>query len=82
MTKQVLFLVISFVLVIIAGAICFKSFKNLKKSLYWLLFPDMISIWSKKLWDEDFKNTFRFEVFAVFAVALVGINYLIFKFIL
>ncbi|RYE41079.1 MAG: hypothetical protein EOP48_24195 [Sphingobacteriales bacterium] len=82
MTKQVWFVVISFVLVIIAGIICFKSFKNLKKSLYWLLFPDMVSIWSKKLWDEDFKNTFRFEVFALLAAALVGVNYLIFKFIL
>jgi hypothetical protein len=82
MTKQVWFLVISFVFVTIAGIICFKSFKNLKKSLYWLLFPDLISIWSKKLWEEDLKNTFRFEVFALFAAALVGVNYLIFKFIL
>jgi hypothetical protein len=82
MTKQVWFVVVSIVLVIIAGIICFKSFKNLKKSIYWLFFPDVISIWSKKLWDEDFKNTFRFEVFALLTGALVAINYLIFKFIL
>jgi len=82
MTKQNWFIAIDIILVIGAGIACFRSFKNLKKSLYWLLFPNMISIWSKKLWDEDFKSTFRFEIFVLLAAALVGTNYLIFKFIL
>jgi hypothetical protein len=82
MTKQYWFIVINIILVIVAGVVCFKNFKNLKKSIYWLLFPNIISVWSKRLWDDDFKNTFRFEVFALLAAALVGINYLIFKLIL
>jgi hypothetical protein len=81
MTKQNWFIVVNIGLIIIAGAICFKNFRNLKRSIYWRFFPNMVSIWSKTLWDEDFKNTFRFEVFALIAAAIVGINYLIFKFI-
>lgn len=58
MTKPTWFIIINIVLVVVAGIVCFKSLKNLKKSLYWLIFPDFISIWSKKLWDKDFENTF------------------------
>lgn len=82
MTTQTLFIIVNVLLIIIAGIICFKNFKNLKKSIYWLFFPDIISMWQKKLWNEDFKNTFRFEVFLVLVAALVGINYLVFKFLL
>lgn len=82
MTEFQFFLVISIILVIIAGVIYFKNFKNLRKSLYWLAFPNIISIWSKKRWDKDFENAFRFEKFIVLAAALVGINFLIFKYLI
>jgi hypothetical protein len=82
MTKSTWFIIINIVLIVAAGILCFKNLNNLKKSLYWLIFPNLISIWSKKLWDKDFENTFRFELFVVLAASLVGINYLIFKFVL
>lgn len=80
MTKLTWFIIINSVLGVTAGMVCFKNFKNLKKFLYWFLFPNLISLWLKKLWDKDFENTFRFEIFIVLAAALVGVNYLIFKY--
>ncbi len=82
MTKQNWFIVISLILVVTSGVLCFKNLKNFRKSLYWLLFPNIISIWSKKIWNRDFENTFRFDLFVFLSVILVGMNYLIFRFIL
>lgn len=82
MTKDWWFISISLVIVIACGVVCFRSFKNLFQSIFWMLFPDSVSLWSKKLWKEDFENTFRFEVFALIVAALLGINYLIFRFII
>ncbi len=81
MSKLSAFILVSFVLIIVSGVICFRTFKNLKKSLYWLFFPDFISIWSKKMWRKDLDNTVRFELFLVLAAVLVGINFLIFKYL-
>jgi hypothetical protein len=82
MTKPTWFIIINIVLIGVAGIVCFRNYKNLKNSLYWLVFPNLISIWSMKRWNKDFENTFRFELFAILAAASVGVNYLIFKFIL
>ena len=82
MSKLQTFILVSTLLVIFSGIITFKNFKNLRKSIYWLVFPDMVSIFSKKLWDKDFENTFRFEKFLVLSVLLVGVNAFFFKFLL
>jgi len=81
MTKISLFIWISVVLVVIAGIISFKSFKQLRKTLYWVIFPDSISMWFRKLWKKDLGNTFHFEVFLLSSFILVGINYLIFRYL-
>lgn len=82
MTKQVWFVLISLILVLIAGIICFKNLKNLRRSIYWLFYPNIISVWSKKIWGKDFEHTFRFELFIILGAVLVGVNYLIFKHII
>lgn len=82
MSKYHWFLIVSLIMVVAAGIICFKNVKNLKRSLYWLVFPDFISIWSKKTWEKDFKNSFRFGVFIALSAILVGLNYLVFRFVL
>lgn len=82
MTRPTLFIVTNIIIIVTAGIVCFKNFRNLRKSLSWLFFPDIIAIWSKKRWTKDFENTFRFEVFILLTAVLIGINYLIFKYIL
>jgi len=80
MEKSELFLWVSLALILISGVIVFNNFGNLRKTFYWLLFPNFISVWIKKLWDKDFENTFRFELFLLLAALLVGLNYLMFRF--
>jgi hypothetical protein len=82
MSKLTAFIIVDLVLVLFAGIVVFKNFKNFGKSLYWLIYPNIISIWSKKRWDKDFNNTFRFELFLLLAAVLIGLNILVFKFLL
>jgi hypothetical protein len=79
--KTAIFWSINLVLMLIAAVICFKNLANLRKTLYWLIFPNFISVFSKKLWAKDFENSFRFELFMVLSAILIGLNYLIFKFL-
>ena len=80
MDKYSLFLLISAVLVILAGVIVLKNFNNLGKSIYWLIYPDIISVWSKKKRRKDREHTFRFGVFILLCALLVGAVYLLFKY--
>jgi hypothetical protein len=77
-----LFLLIDLLLIIIAGIVVFKNFNTLKKVIYWLVFPSLISVWFKKLEKEEFKYEFKFELFAFLSALLIGINYLVFRYIL
>jgi hypothetical protein len=77
-----LFLLIDLLLIIIAGIVVFKNFNTLKKVIYWLVFPSLISVWFKKLEKEEFKYEFKFELFALLSALLIGINYLVFRYIL
>jgi hypothetical protein len=80
-SKVELFWAINVILLFISAFISFRNLSNLRKTIYWLIFPNIISIWSKKLWRKDFENTFRFEVFVVLSAILIGLNFLIFKFL-
>ena len=82
MIKHIGFLLIDIVIISIAGIICFKKFKNFKTSIYWLLFPNIFSVWQRKLREEDLTNTFRFELFILLIGVLIAINFLVFKYIL
>ena len=82
MSKLTAFIIVDLVLVLFAGIVVFKNFKNFSKSLYWLIYPNIISIWSKKRWEKDFNNTFHFELFLLLAAVLIGLNILVFKFLL
>lgn len=77
-----LFLLIDLLLIIIAGIVVFKNFNTLKKVIYWLVFPSLISVWFKKLEKEEFKYEFKFELFALLSALLIGINYLVSRYIL
>jgi len=79
--KTEIFWLVNAVLIIISGMLCFRSFSNLCKAIYWLIFPNIISIFSKKLWKNDFENTFQIELFFLFSIILIGLNYLIFRFL-
>jgi hypothetical protein len=79
-TLQIFITVDTFIL-LIAAKLIFKNFKSFGKSLYWFLYPNIVSILTKK-WDKDFENSFKMEVFIV-VIFLIGLlNFLIFKFIL
>jgi hypothetical protein len=80
MSKFAVFMLVNLLLVVGAGIVSFKDFKTLGKSLYWLLYPNIISMWSRKKRSQDFENTFRFEIFLVICVLLIGLNYLLFKY--
>jgi hypothetical protein len=77
-----LFLLTDLLLIVIAGIVVFKNFHTLKKVMYWLIFPSSISIWFKKLTDEELKYEFKFELFAFFSAILIGLNYLVFRYML
>jgi hypothetical protein len=79
--KTIIFWLVNAVLIIISGIVCFRSFSNFGKTIYWMIFPNIISLFSKKLWKKDFENTFRFELFFLLSIILVGLNYLIFRFL-
>ncbi len=74
------FVILNIALIFIAGRIVFNSFKEFKKSLFWVLFPDIISMFSKKLWQKDFENSGSFYAFIIYAFAFSLGNWLIFQF--
>lgn len=82
MSKVNWFILINAAIIIVAGFLCFKNFKNLRKSIFWLLFPNSISMWSRSTRDKDSDNTFRFEIFALIVFIIGGINFLVFKYVL
>jgi len=82
MTKLETFLLVELVIVFIVGKLCFKDFGTLRKALYWTMFPNFISIWSRKLWDKDFNNSWPMTVFiAIFFIASL-LNFLVFKYLI
>jgi hypothetical protein len=82
MSKHDWFLTISILLVFLTGVISFRSFRHLGQSLYWMLFPNLMSYWFKDWREKDILNTMRFEFFLVRALLILGLNYLIFKYLI
>ena len=82
MTKIEVFLLVELAIVLIVGRLCFKNFKTLLKAIYWTVFPNIVSVWSKKLWDKDFNNSWPLTVFVfVFSIASL-LNFLVFKYLI
>jgi len=82
MTELEVFLLVEFAIILIVGRLCFKNFKTLRKAIYWTIFPNFVSIWSKKLWDKDFNNSWPLSVFIlVFFIASL-LNFLVFKYLI
>ena len=79
--KATLFWSVDAILIVASALICFKNFATFKKALYWYLFPNYISIWSKKLWEKDFENSYPFKMFVLLSIILIGINLLIFTYL-
>jgi hypothetical protein len=82
MSKLSSFILIDIILVIISGIIVFKDFRTFGRTIYWLMFPNIISIWSKKVLRKDIDNSIRADYFILLSAFLIGLNYLIFKFLL
>ena len=82
MTKLEVFLLVELAIVLIVGRLCFKNFKTLRKAIYWTIFPNIVSVWSKKMWDKDFNNSWPLTVFMfVFSIASL-LNFLVFKYLI
>ena len=82
MTKIEVFLLVELVMGLIVGRLCFKNFKTLRKAIYWTIFPNIVSVWSTKLWDKDFNNSWPLTVF-MFVFCIVSLlNILVFKYLI
>jgi hypothetical protein len=82
MTKVEVFLLVELAIVLIVARLCFKNFRTLRKAIYWTIFPNIVSMWSKKLWEKDFNNSWPLTVFiVVFSIASL-LNILVFKYLI
>jgi hypothetical protein len=80
MNKFNYFILIELTLFIVVAVIVFRTFKTFFKSLYSIIFRGYY-IWSKKLWDEQFERSFKFEFFILILGILTGVNILIFRYL-
>jgi len=81
MSTLQIFISVDIILLLIVAKFIFKDFKSLGKSLYWFLYPNIVSILTKK-WDKDFENSFKMEIFIVVIFVIGLLNFLLYKFIL
>lgn len=82
MSSLQIFILVDIILLLIAAKFIFKNFKSFRKSLYWFIYPNFISIWSKKMWDKDFDNSFKMEMFLLFAFILFWLNVFFYKWLI
>jgi len=80
MSKLQIFLLSDTVILLIAARLIFKNFQTFKKSVYWLMHPNIISILRGK-WLRDLHYSFKFEIFLALSAFLIFMNYLLFKYI-
>lgn len=70
--KTITILSIDFLIFILLLKIVFGSFKQVKKCLYYLIKPDILSIIQKD-YDNDFNYTYKF-LFVVFIMVVLGLS--------
>ena len=82
MSTLQIFILADIIVLLIAAKLIFKNFKSFGKSLYWFIYPNILSIWSKKKWDKDFNNSFKLEMFLLFAFVLFWLSVFLYKWLI
>ena len=77
-----IFISVDVVLMLIAAKLIFKDFKTFRKSLYWFIYPNVLTVWTKKTWDKDINNSIKMEMLLLVAFILFGLNILVYKVLL
>jgi hypothetical protein len=77
-----LFILAYIILLLLAARLIFKDFKSLKKSAYWFIYPNFLSVWSKKKWNKDFTNSFKMEFFLLVAFVLFWLSAFLYRFLM
>lgn len=72
-------IIANMILTLIGAKLIFKDGKGFRKSIYWFIYPDFISIWSKKTWDKDFNESFKMTWFLLFVFVLFWLNIFVYK---
>ncbi len=72
-TKTAIILLINLVLALLLIKVIFKTFKNFLRSIYYYLYPNIISI-LKKDYDNDFNYTHKLLLFIVIIVIIILIE--------
>ena len=69
--KTIILLTVDFLIFMLLLKLVFKSFKEIKKCFYYLIKPDILSIFQKDF-DNDFTYTHKF-LFVVLIMAVLGL---------
>lgn len=76
-----LFLLADILLLLLAARLIFKDLSSFKKSVYWFIYPNILSVWSKKKWNKDFKHSFKMEFFLLVAFILFWLSVFLYRFL-
>jgi len=82
MNSLEIFILVYILLILVTAKFIVKYFKSFRKSLYWFLYPSILSIWSKKTWDKDFNNSFKMEIFSLVSFILFWVGIFIYQWLI